>query len=265
MKIDKEFIDKLVNIVENGGITAFAFMRALYRAEIPIINRPGEGMIFVNDSLNFLIGADTNHKVIKSIIKEIREIPLYNAPGLKQYTYEEIKNVIEQIENLIDLYEGNNLSGAKSKPLVSNITMEDTDEQFETNIFESHNFHDEIRKIIKSYYLKEYYTEAVFEAAKTYNKLVKEKSQMELGETKLMFQAWDLKTGTLKVNKCETETEMNVQNGLCHLSAGLMLAIRNPNAHEPAHLWPTSKEDCLDILAFTSFLLRQLDKAVYSK
>ena len=81
MKIDKEFIDKLVSIVENGGITAFAFIRALYRAEIPITNRPGEGMIFANDSLNFLIGADTNHKVIKSIIKEIREIPLHNVPG----------------------------------------------------------------------------------------------------------------------------------------------------------------------------------------
>src|SRR5947209_2402063 len=49
------------------------------------------------------------------------------------------------------------------------------------------------------------------------------------------------------------------------LSAGLMSAIRNPTAHEPAVDWPISLDDCLDILSFISFLYRQLDKAVYFK
>jgi hypothetical protein len=44
-----------------------------------------------------------------------------------------------------------------------------------------------------------------------------------------------------------------------------MQAIRNPTAHEPALYWPISKEDCLDLLSFISYLLRQLDKAIYYK
>jgi hypothetical protein len=44
-----------------------------------------------------------------------------------------------------------------------------------------------------------------------------------------------------------------------------MQAIRNPTAHEPALDWPISREDCLDILSFLSFLFRALDKAVYFK
>jgi hypothetical protein len=42
-----------------------------------------------------------------------------------------------------------------------------------------------------------------------------------------------------------------------------MRAIRNPTAHEPAHLWPITKEECLDILSFVSFLMKKLDDAVY--
>lgn len=133
------------------------------------------------------------------------------------------------------------------------------------NLFNSYNFHYEINCHSKELFLDGYFFHAVFEAAKIYNRLVREKSQMEFDGKDLMFKAWDSKTGTLKVNKCETETEMNVQNGLGHLSAGLMSAIRNPTSHEPAHLWPINKEDCLDILAFISFLLRQLDKATYFK
>ena len=44
--------------------------------------------------------------------------------------------------------------------------------------------------------------------------------------------------------------------------AGLMRAIRNPTAHEPALHWPITEPDAVDILSFISFLFRQLDKAV---
>ncbi len=69
----------------------------------------------------------------------------------------------------------------------------------------------------------------------------------------------------LKVTRCQTDTDKNVQEGIAHLSAGLMRAVRNPSAHEPALHQPISKEDCLDLLSFISFLLRQLDKEVYFK
>jgi uncharacterized protein (TIGR02391 family) len=71
--------------------------------------------------------------------------------------------------------------------------------------------------------------------------------------------------GVLKITPCISDTDRNVQDGVKFLSAGLMQAIRNPTAHEPALDWPICREDALDILSFLSFLFRQLDKATYVK
>jgi uncharacterized protein (TIGR02391 family) len=131
--------------------------------------------------------------------------------------------------------------------------------------FYNRGFHPIISQYCLNLYKQRNYFHAVFEAAKVYNKLVKEKSKSKEDGVSLMMDVWDCKKGVLKVTKCETETEQDFQNGLKFLSAGLMQAIRNPTAHEPALHWPISKEDCLDLLSFISYLLRQLDKAVYYK
>ncbi|MCO5381107.1 MAG: TIGR02391 family protein [Methanosarcina barkeri] len=104
---------------------------------------------------------------------------------------------------------------------------------------------------------------AVFEAAKIYHQNIQSKSQSMKEGQDLMLQVWNPKNGTLKVTKCISSTDKNVQEGIAFLSAGLMRAIRNPTAHEPAHLWPITKEECLDILSFVSFLMKKLDEAVY--
>lgn len=80
----------------------------------------------------------------------------------------------------------------------------------------------------------------------------------------LMMDVFSIK-GVLKLNSGQTETELNVQDGIKFLSSGLMRAVRNPTAHEPALDWPINKQDCLDLLSMTSFLFRQLDKAIYFK
>ncbi|ADQ41664.1 Conserved hypothetical protein CHP02391 [Caldicellulosiruptor acetigenus I77R1B] len=132
------------------------------------------------------------------------------------------------------------------------------------NEFYSKNYHHLICKHCLQLYKQRNYFHAVFEAAKVYNKMVKEKAQSDKDGYALMMDVWDCK-GVLKITPCKTETDKNVQEGLKFLSAGLMRAIRNPTAHEPALDWPISKDDCLDLLSFISFLLRQLDKAVYYK
>jgi len=132
------------------------------------------------------------------------------------------------------------------------------------NEFYSRNFHELICKHCLSLYKQGNYFHAVFEAAKIYNKAVKEKTKSNKDGAQLMMDVWSV-NGVLKVTPCETETDRNVQEGLKFLSAGLMQAIRNPTAHEPALQWPISKEECLDLLSFISYLLRQLDKAVYYK
>lgn len=133
----------------------------------------------------------------------------------------------------------------------------------ELSEFTNRKFHPEIVKNCSKLYFDGHYFHAVFEAAKIYHKLVQVKSQSTKDGEALMLQVWNPEKGTLKVTKCISLTDKNVQEGIGFLSAGLMRAIRNPTAHEPAHLWPITKEECLDILSFVSFLIKKLDEAVY--
>jgi uncharacterized protein (TIGR02391 family) len=130
--------------------------------------------------------------------------------------------------------------------------------------FFTRNFHHEIHKHCSKLYSQGNYFHAVFEAAKVYNKKVQKKAQSNKDGQPLMMEAW-APSGVLKVTACKTETDRNIQEGIKFLSAGLMQAMRNPTAHEPALDWPISREDCLDMLSFISYLFKQLDNAVYFK
>lgn len=134
----------------------------------------------------------------------------------------------------------------------------------ETNIvFAAREFHPEVIKHARKLFTQANYFHAVFEVAKAYNKLVREKAKSEANGRPLMLAVWGCEKGVLKITPCESETDRNVQDGIRFLSAGLMQAIRNPTAHEPAVDWPISREDCLDVLSFISFLFRKLDEAVF--
>jgi uncharacterized protein (TIGR02391 family) len=130
--------------------------------------------------------------------------------------------------------------------------------------FTDRKFHGEINKHSRKLFVDGYYFHAVFEACKVYNRLVQDKSKSLKDGQALMLDVWRPE-GVLKITKCETDTDRNVQEGVKFLSAGLMQAMRNPTAHEPALDWPIKKDDCLDMLSFISFLLRQVDIAVYFK
>ncbi|MDI9417581.1 MAG: TIGR02391 family protein [Euryarchaeota archaeon] len=145
----------------------------------------------------------------------------------------------------------------------SEISLEDGNK--DRDEFLNRGFHNEVIKHCRELFLQGNYFHAVFEACKVYNKLVGEKALSSKDGEPLMMDVWGWQNGVLKVTACQTETDKNVQDGIKFLSAGLMKAMRNPTAHEPALHWPITREDCLDMLNFVSFLLRQLDKAVYYK
>jgi uncharacterized protein (TIGR02391 family) len=130
-------------------------------------------------------------------------------------------------------------------------------------LFLQRGFHNEVIKHCQTLFVQCNYFHAVFEACKVYNKLVREKALSPKDGEALMMEVWGWQNGVLKVTACQTDTDKNVQDGIKFLSAGLMRAMRNPTAHEPALHWSITKRDCLDMLNFVSFLLRQLDKAVY--
>lgn len=130
--------------------------------------------------------------------------------------------------------------------------------------FTARGFHPEVHKHSKELFLDGHYFHAVFEACKAYNKQVQVKAQSQKDGQSLMLDVWR-PDGVLRIADCATDTGKNVQQGVMFLAAGLMQAVRNPTAHEPALTWPIRKEDCLDLLSFVSFLFRQLDRAVYFK
>jgi uncharacterized protein (TIGR02391 family) len=131
--------------------------------------------------------------------------------------------------------------------------------------FLKRNLHSEIVKHSQRLFVQGNYFHAVFESVKSYNKDVKTKSQSDKDGQQLMLNVWGSENGVLKVTACESQTDKDFQDGIKFISGGLMSAIRNPTAHEPAITWDIDKQDCLDILSLISFLYRQLDKAVYSK
>ncbi len=126
--------------------------------------------------------------------------------------------------------------------------------------FDSYQFHPEIIKHCRKLYMEGNYFHAVFEAAKVYNSLVKSKTGSTKDGKSLMLDAWSPDKGLLKISSSTTETDTNFQDGIKFLSAGLMSAIRNPTAHEPALNWPIDEQDATDILSLVSFLLRQYNK-----
>jgi uncharacterized protein (TIGR02391 family) len=128
--------------------------------------------------------------------------------------------------------------------------------------FDSRSFHPEVISHCRTLFGQGHFFHAVFEAAKVYNKAVREKAKSAKDGSDLMMAVWGV-DGVLKVTQCRTDTDKNVQDGVKFLSGGLMRAIRNPTAHEPALHWPIDERDAVDILSFISFLFRQLDKAVY--
>ena len=78
----------------------------------------------------------------------------------------------------------------------------------------------------------------------------------------LMFNAFGEK-GLLKFTSCKTETEVNLENGQQHISAGAVVGFRNPMSHEVKEvLYPKifNDKDCLDILSMISYLFGKLDK-----
>ncbi|KKS29168.1 MAG: hypothetical protein UV83_C0006G0019 [candidate division WWE3 bacterium GW2011_GWE2_43_18] len=129
-------------------------------------------------------------------------------------------------------------------------------------IFDDRKFHNKISQHARKLFTERNYFHAVFECCKVYDKEIQEKSQMSEYGSRLMENALAL-TGTLKLNAQQTRTEKNEQEGVMHLSVGLMRAIRNPQAHEPALDWPINREEALDLLSFLNFLFKKIDKVIY--
>lgn len=108
---------------------------------------------------------------------------------------------------------------------------------------------------VKDNYEKGSYTTAITNVLQYANEVVRDKSNLSFDNTKLMDIAFLGQSPILKINKFQTQTEKDIQQGIGFLLKGLCLAVRNPRAHER---YNDSKETADTIIPFVSFILEYI-------
>lgn len=85
---------------------------------------------------------------------------------------------------------------------------------------------------IKDYYEKGSYTTAITNLIIYIQEVIREKSELEFDGTSLMDKAFLGDKPKILLNKYETRTEKDIQQGIGYILKGICLAIRNPRSHE---------------------------------
>lgn len=120
------------------------------------------------------------------------------------------------------------------------------------------DLHPEVKNRVSKLFLDGHYANAVEDACKVLDLLVKIRSGDDRSGTDLMQAVFSPKTPILRFNDLASETDRSEQQGMMFLYAGTMLAFRNPRAHE---LIDDDAEKALEIISFISFLAKALDRA----
>ena len=121
------------------------------------------------------------------------------------------------------------------------------------------DIHPEVNRAVTKLFNDGHYSNAVEDACKVLDGLVKLRSEKnDISGTELMQHVFSPNKPILKFNDLNTESEKSEQQGMMFLYAGAMLALRNPRAHE---LIEDDPEKALEYIAFISLLAKSLDKA----
>jgi len=119
--------------------------------------------------------------------------------------------------------------------------------------------HPEIERVVAKLFRDGHYANAVEDACKVLDGLVKIRSgKHDLSGTELMQNVFSPKNPVLKFSDLQTQSEQSEQQGMIFLYAGAMLSLRNPRAHE---IIEDDPEKALEYIAFLSLLAKSLDKA----
>ncbi len=120
------------------------------------------------------------------------------------------------------------------------------------------DLHPEIARACSKLFSDGHYAEAVENACKVLDMLVKMRSmRMDPSGTELMQLVFSPKAPVLKFNEQKNDSERSEQQGMMYLFAGTMLAIRNPRAHGLVKDHP---ENAVAYISFISMLAKALDR-----
>ncbi|WP_186308667.1 TIGR02391 family protein [Paraburkholderia sp. BCC1885] len=134
----------------------------------------------------------------------------------------------------------------------------DTQESRARRAFGDLDLHPEIERASAQLFRDGHYANAVEDACKVLDLLVKMRAmRSDPSGTELMQLVFSQKNPILKFNDQRNESEKSEQHGMMFLFAGAMLALRNPRAHGLVSDHP---ERAVEYLSFLSMLAKSLDR-----
>ncbi len=118
---------------------------------------------------------------------------------------------------------------------------------------------EDLYKAIKSHYEQGDYTEALRDAMFFIRDLLQEKSGLENKDNTELIEASLLgKNAAIKINKYETKSEVNFQEGVGFALKGLVMHLRNPISHDRIEY---SEQDADAQILYINYLVNQIDKS----
>ena len=127
-------------------------------------------------------------------------------------------------------------------------------------LFESLDLHPEIKRVSKALFEDGHYPQAIFDAFKQLNIIVKRKSGMDnLDGKKLMLDVFSVNSPILKLNQLKSVSDKDEQEGFMHLFAGAIQGIRNPKGHE--EITQGNGLKTIEYLCLASLLAKTVDSS----
>lgn len=120
------------------------------------------------------------------------------------------------------------------------------------------DLHPEVDRAAGRLYRDGHYANAIEDAVKALNALVRLRSGIEDDGSNLMERVFSPKDPVLKFNGLADQSDKNEQRGFMMMFSGAVAGLRNPRAHK---LIQDDAERALEFIAFVSLLAKLLDRA----
>jgi uncharacterized protein (TIGR02391 family) len=136
------------------------------------------------------------------------------------------------------------------------------DKETVNSLYYALRLHPRIRKASESLFKTGHYAQAIFEAFKCIEVMVREKSRVNDKDGQaLMADVFNENRPTLRLNQLQTTSEKDEQIGFKFIFMGAMTGIRNPKAHDLVE--QRNPYRTLEYLALASLLAKRVEEATY--
>ncbi|GBC92421.1 hypothetical protein HRbin15_00891 [bacterium HR15] len=140
----------------------------------------------------------------------------------------------------------------------------ETDKPDPNLLFELYPLHPRVKEIARKPFQEGNYVHAVLEAAKAFEKYLKELTQIDENCRRLVQESFKVQSPRIRFNKLQSRSEKSEQEGLRLIAEGICAAVRNPKGHEPMDAPAMQQLDAfeaLDQLAIISYIFKRVEKA----